>query len=287
MRHDSSAELERKLAAIDLCLDGHGRVAVAFSGGIDSTVVYALARRRLGNGAVAVTAVSPSLPADELAKARELVAEIGGEHVLLESHEVEDPRYLENSPLRCYFCKNEVYGLLAAWAREHGYDAVLDGTNADDRHDPRPGRKAAREQGIVSPLLEAGIGKEEVRAAARRLGLSNWDKPAMACLASRIPYGTRITEENLSTVERAERLLRGLDIRQARVRHHGEIARIEIAEPDFGKVIEAREKIVAGMRALGFTYVALDLAGYRSGSLNEMTTAKRDDGQRSLAFHPD
>lgn len=260
----------------------HRRVVVAYSGGVDSALVYAVAREALGDGAVAVTAVSPSLPRAELEAARALAGRIGGRHVLLESGEVADERYQENTPLRCYFCKHEVYGLLARWAREHGYDAVLDGTNLDDTHDPRPGRKAAREHGVVTPLLEAEFTKDDVREAARALGLAVWDKPAMACLSSRVPYGTRVTAELLARIEAAEDALRELGFAHSRLRHHGAVARIEVDPADFARVLERRETIAARIRELGYSWVALDLDGYRAGSMNEGR-----DGPHTPSFHPE
>lgn len=266
------------------------RVVVAYSGGVDSALVYAVAREVLGDAAVAVTAVSPSLARAELEAARETAARIGGRHVLIDSGEVQDERYRENTPLRCYFCKTEVYGLLTAWAREHGYEAVLDGTNLDDTRDPRPGRKAAREHGVTTPLLDAGFTKEEVRAAARELGLPVWDKPAMACLSSRIPYGTRVTPELLARVEAAEEVLRRAGLSRSRLRHHGEVARIEVEPDEIPRVIEARESIAAQVRALGYTWVALDLDGYRMGSMNEARGEPRradEHGSHAPAFHPE
>ncbi len=262
-----------------------GSAAVAYSGGVDSTLLARIAHDELGPRAVAVTAVSASLPARELSEARTLAQQIGIRHVTLDSHEVDDSRYQENTPLRCYWCKTEVYGVLTAYAAEQGYSAVIDGTNLDDTHDPRPGRRAARERGVRSPLLEAGFTKAEVRALARHLGLPNWDKPAMACLSSRIPYGTPVTRSALSQVERAEVILADLGVGQARVRHHGAIARIEVDEADFAALLAGRQQIVPALRELGFTYIALDLAGYRPGSLNE--TMKITHDPRTIAFHPD
>jgi uncharacterized protein len=262
---------------------------VAYSGGVDSALLARVAHDELGPAAVAVTAISPSLAGAERAEAEALAAGIGIRHVLLDSHEVEDPRYLENTSQRCYWCKHEVYGLLTGYASAHGFAAVLDGTNLDDTRDPRPGRRAAAELGVRSPLLEARFTKAEVRAAAQALGLPNWDKPSMACLSSRVPYGTPITVQVLSQVEQAEQVLAGLGIRQARVRHHAPVARLEVAEADFATVLAQRAAITAALRELGFEYVALDLAGYQSGSLNAtMKTAPAAAAHaQPITFHLD
>jgi len=245
-------------------------VAVAYSGGIDSTLLLRLAHDCLGGERVlALTAVSPSLPARELEEAQAVAQEIGVHHVLLESREAEDPRYLANAPNRCYFCKTNVYDLLIDYAQREGYPVLVDGTNADDVDDHRPGRKAARERGVRSPLQEAGLTKAEIRNLARALELPNWNKPSAACLSSRIPYGTPITLEMLSQVERAELVFKEMDFGQLRVRHHDDIARIEVGPEDFEDVFAHRDQIVEELQALGYTYITLDLAGFRSGSMNE------------------
>ncbi len=246
------------------------RVLVAYSGGIDSTLLAVVAHQELGHDAVAVTAVSPSLPSADLAEAQAIARQFGCAHVLIASHEVENPAYQANTPLRCYFCKHEVYGELVEYGRQNNFQFIIDGTNLDDIGDVRPGRKAAAEYGVRSPLIEAQFTKQDVRDLARSLGIPNWDKPSAACLSSRIPHGTAVTIQLLSQVEQAEVILHGLGIRQARVRHHGEIARLEVAPDDFAIVLAQREKIVAQLRAIGYTFVALDLAGYRMGSLNQL-----------------
>jgi pyridinium-3,5-biscarboxylic acid mononucleotide sulfurtransferase len=250
-----------------------GNVVVAYSGGSDSTLLAHVAATELDSRAVAVTAVSPSLAGAELEEAKAIARQFGFQHVLLDSHEIHDPRYQENTPLRCYWCKHEVYGLLMMYAREHGFAFVVDGTNFDDTRDVRPGRKAAQEYGVRSPLLEAGLTKEEIRAWARELGLPNWDKPAAACLSSRIPYGTSVTVHLLSQVEQAELVLAHLGVRQARVRHHGEIARLEVGAADFDLVVKHRRQIASELRSVGYMFVTLDLAGYQTGSMNKLVEA--------------
>jgi uncharacterized protein len=210
------------------------------------------------------------LPGVDLEEAQAIARRFGCAHVLIESHEVESPDYQANTPLRCYFCKHEVYGELVEYARAHNFTFILDGTNLDDIGDIRPGRKAAAEYGVRSPLIEAQFTKQDVRDLARTLGLPNWDKPSAACLSSRIPHGTPVTIQLLSQVEQAESVVHGLGIRQARVRHHGEVARLEVPPDDFEIVLRQREKIVEQLHALGYTFVALDLAGYRMGSLNQL-----------------
>jgi uncharacterized protein len=246
------------------------RVLVAYSGGIDSTLLAVMAHQELGQNAVAVTAVSPSLPSADLQEAQAIAQQFGCAHVLIESHELDDPNYQANTPLRCYFCKHEVYGELGAYARAHNFQFIIDGTNLDDLGDIRPGRKAAAEAGVRSPLIEAQFTKQDVRDLAQAIGIPNWDKPSAACLSSRIPHGTPVTIQLLSQVEQAEMIIHGLGIRQARVRHHGEIARLEVPPDDFEIVLAQREKIVEQLRSIGYTFVALDLAGYRMGSLNQL-----------------
>jgi uncharacterized protein len=250
-----------------------GSALVAYSGGVDSTLLAYLATQELGRQAVAVTAVSPSGAAVDLEGAQQIARQFGFNHVLLPSDEFADPRYLENSPERCYWCKRAIYRLLVSYAQEAGLTWVIDGDNADDQVDARPGRRAAREFGIRSPLQEVGLTKAEIRATARSLGLPNWDRPARACLSTRIPYGTPIIERDLRQIEAAEEAIARLGIRQMRVRQHGPIARIEIDPQDFPALLAQREKITRQLSRLGYTYIALDLAGYRTGSLNQR---KRD-----------
>lgn len=249
-----------------------GSVVVAFSGGVDSTYVAAAAFDALGARALAVTGVSPSIPETEVAEAQELAREIGIAHQLMATHEMERPGYVENSPDRCFFCKDELYTLLDEMTRIEGYDFVADGCNLDDTGDHRPGRRAAAEHGVRSPLIEAGLTKEEIRALSKERGLRTWDKPAMACLSSRIPYGSPVTLEALDQIEEAELFLRSLGLRQLRVRHHGQVARIEVDEGGMSVLMRGgrREAVVQRFKQLGFAYVTLDLAGFRSGSMNEV-----------------
>ncbi len=243
---------------------------VAFSAGVDSTLVLAVAREVLGDRAVALTAHSPSVPQAERAEARALAARLGARHLEVESREGEDPRYLENSPERCYFCKSELYRLCEASARELGLPAVLDGFNADDRRDHRPGHRAAGERQVRSPLAEAGLTKDEVRAWSEAYGLPTWDKPQMACLASRIPYGTPVTPQRLARIEKAEAGVRAAGLRQFRVRDHGEVGRVEVAAEELEVAFARRKEIAAAVRGAGFALAALDLEPFRSGRMNEV-----------------
>jgi len=245
-------------------------VVVAFSGGIDSSVLLAAAREACGDGVVAVTASSATYPRRELEEARQIAALAGVRHRLIKTREVDDPAFSANPLNRCYHCKRELFRTLAELASAEGYRAVVEGSTVDDLGDFRPGEQAARELEVISPLRQAGLSKSDVRALARAIGLPNWDKPAAACLASRFPYGTEITREGLARIERIEDVLHDLGFPQVRARVHGDLLRLEI-EP---ALIEAasredtRGKIVQAARREGFRFVALDLAGYRTGSFN-------------------
>jgi len=251
---------------------------VAFSGGVDSSLVLAAAVRALGAGnTVAYTAVSATYLPEELETARRLAAALGVRHVVVETREFDQPSFVQNPRERCYFCKRELVGEMRHVADEHGCAALVDGANLDDLGDHRPGMKASAEAGVRHPLLDAGIGKAEVRRLARELGLPTWDAPQQACLASRIPFGEPISVEKLAAVAAAERVLRDLGFRQCRVRHHGAVARVEVEPAELARAAgEAREAILAGLHAAGFTYVTLDLDGFRSGSMNEAPSGAPD-----------
>jgi uncharacterized protein len=263
-----SAPLPEKTARLHAVVDSLRSVAVAFSGGVDSALVLKVCRDRLGDRAVGVIGVSPSLPPGELEEARGLARAIGAPLVEVATREVDDPAYAANPENRCFFCKSELYRHVLPYAREHGLAHVADGMNADDLGDWRPGGKAADEAGVRHPLLEAGFTKADVRGLARELGLSNWDKPALACLSSRIPYGTSVDVGKLDRIGRAELALRRLGFASVRVRFHGDAARIEVPPDDLDRLFERRADAVRAVKDAGFLFVALDLEGYRTGSLN-------------------
>lgn len=247
---------------------------IAFSGGVDSSVIAKAAFIALEKNAIAVTANSRTFPEYELLEAKKIADEIGIEHIIIEEDELKDERVRKNTEQRCYFCRSNLAAALKKFAEKHaerkGY-IIVDGANRDDQLDYRPGLKALKEHGVRSPLIELGIGKEEVREIAKIFKLSNADKPSMACLASRIPYGEEITLEKLEKVEKAEKFLKALGFSQLRVRcHNNAIARIEIEEKEIIKAVEKRKEIVSELKKIGFNYIALDLQGYRSGSLNEI-----------------
>jgi uncharacterized protein len=250
-------------------LSGLGSALVAYSGGVDSALLLALAVEALGDKAVAFTALSPAVAPDELEGAREVARLLKVRHVEVRSGELEDPRYAKNPVNRCYFCKTELYSLAEAEARALGLAWVVSGTNADELDDYRPGLLAADEHRIVQPLAEAGLTKAEIRALSRELGLPTWDKPQQPCLSSRIPYGTEVTEERLTQLARSEMALRALGLREFRVRYHGEIARIEVGEGEIDRLLSVRAAASEALKAAGFKFVSLDLEPFRSGRLNE------------------
>jgi uncharacterized protein len=250
-------------------------VVVAYSGGLDSAFVLAQAHHILGDRALGLTAFSPSVPQRERADATRIAHELGARHLVVDSRELHDSRYAANPDNRCFYCKSELYTLTEKTRRDLGFDHVVNGTNLDDLGDYRPGLEAAQAAGVRSPLVEAGLRKQEVRELAKQLNLGFWDKPAAACLSSRIPYGTSVTPERLAQIERLEDSLLALGLRQVRVRYHAELARIEVGRDELERAFAQRDAIVKAGRSAGFTYVTLDLAGYRTGSLNELLPVLR------------
>jgi len=264
--------LEKKRLDLESRIAELGSALVAFSGGVDSTLVLAVAKKVLGDKVLAVTAESDSVPERELQTAQHLAETLGVKHRIIHTEEMSSPDYLKNPANRCYYCKSELYGKLSKVAAEHKLTSILNGINLDDLGDHRPGITAANEAGIISPLAELGFNKQDVRDLAREMDLPNWEKPALACLSSRIPYGQPVTTEKLSMIEQAEGALLAEGFRQVRVRHHGDMARIELPQEDIPGLLKnwLTEKINLRLREIGFQYVTVDLEGYRSGSLNDV-----------------
>ena len=269
---DLEASLEAKTRYLEQTLSSLERVVVAYSGGVDSTFLAKMAYDALGGQAMAVTAVSPSLARAERDDAARFAAQIGIRHEFIETREMDNPAYRANDSSRCFHCKAELFDRLREFVAERGVQHMLYGPVIDDLGDFRPGMAASRERGARAPLVEAGLRKAEVRELSKRLGLSSWDKPAVACLSSRVAYGSQVTVEKLRQIEDAEALLRAEGFRELRVRHHGPIARIEVPESELARFTQdsaRRQRIIQGLKTLGFTYVTLDLQGFRSGAMNE------------------
>jgi pyridinium-3,5-biscarboxylic acid mononucleotide sulfurtransferase len=268
--------IDVKLARLRARLRELGSVLVCYSGGVDSAFVLAVAHEELGARAVGMTAVSPSLAPAEKEEAAAVAAQIGADHRMVESHEIDDPGYVANNPDRCFHCKSELYRIAVAQRAAWGLGAIVNGTNLDDLGDYRPGLEAAKQAGVVSPLVEIGFTKAEVREGAARVGLGIWDKPAAACLSSRIPYGTSVTRARLAQIGGFEAALKALGFRQVRVRFHDELARIELAAEELGRAADpaVRGAVVEAGKKHGFRYVTLDLGGYRMGSHNEVLVGR-------------
>jgi uncharacterized protein len=269
-------ELRRREAALVERLRALPSLIVAYSGGVDSAYLAWMAQRVLGSRALSVTADSPSYPERHRRMALAVARDFHLRHEIIATRELERPEYRANPANRCYFCKHELYSALSSLARSRGFASIADGSNADDRGDYRPGRQAAREFGVLSPLDETSLSKTDIRALSYEAGLPTWDEPASACLSSRIPYHSEVTNEKLRAIEEAEDAVRGLGFRVVRVRHHGEIARIELGRDEIARALApgTSDALDAALRALGFRYVTVDLRGYRLGSLNEGLTLR-------------
>jgi len=269
LRADATA-LQAKEEALFVCLRKLGRVIVAYSGGTDSAYLAWAAHHVLGDDAVAVTADSASIPASHKRDAEAFARECGFRHEYIETHEFENPDYVKNDKDRCFHCKDELFTRLASFAAQRGNAPIIYGVNKDDLGDYRPGQRAAKLHGVQAPLVEAELTKAEIRELSQRAGLSTWDRPAAACLSSRVPYGTPVTPQTIRTIEQGEEAIRALGFRQFRVRFHGELARIEIAKEELPRALtpETAQAFSAIFKQLGFLYVTLDLEGYRQGSLN-------------------
>ena len=277
-----SPDLQRKSERLEAALRASGRLLVAYSGGVDSSYLAYAAHRALGDAALAVTALSPSYPAAHRAMAERVAHEFGIPHREVDTAEMANPDYRANRPDRCYHCKTELFRVLGGLRDELGFDAVAYGVNTDDTGDFRPGHRAADEHGVLSPFLEARLSKAEIRALSRAAGLPTAELPSSACLSSRLPYGTEVTPERLRQVELGEEALRGLGFRQVRLRHHGDVARIEVDPAELARALDPvlARRISEAVRALGFRWVALDLDGYRTGSLNEVLEIRREPSGR-------
>jgi len=276
-----SSDAEAKEAQLRSLFEEMGAVLVAYSGGVDSSYVAYIAAETLGERALCITGESASLALHQREEALRLAERFGLHHEFMRTEELDDPRYQMNAPDRCYFCKTELYGKLAPIAHERGIAFIVDGSTTDDLGDYRPGREAASEHGVRSPLIEVGLSKREVRELSRRAHLPTWDKPASPCLSSRIAYGTTVTIKRLTTVDRGEEIMRELGFREFRVRHHDELVRLEIAPAELSSALrrEVVDELARRFRALGFRYVTLDLHGYRTGAMNEILNSRNPESR--------
>ncbi len=277
-----SPELRRKSEQLEESLHAAGRLLVAYSGGVDSSFLAWAAHRATAGASLAVTALSASYPRSHREMAERVAHEFGIPHRCVDTAEMDDPAYRANRPDRCYHCKSELFRVLGGLREELGFDAVAYGVNTDDTGDFRPGHRAADERGVLSPFLDAGLSKAEIRELSRRAGLPTAELPASACLSSRLPYGTEVTPERLQQVERGEEALRGLGFRQVRLRHHGDVARIEVEPAELARALDPQmaRRMSEAVRPLGFRWVALDLDGYRTGSLNEVLSIRSEPSER-------
>lgn len=271
-------KLNQKLDQLENLLQEMGKVLIAFSGGVDSSFLLKIAFNVLGNKVLAVTATSPTYPKKELDEAKEIAKNIGAKHLIISSNELEIKNFRHNPPDRCYFCKRELFSKLKNIADREGISYILDGSNGDDLSDFRPGFKAKEEFGVRSPLLEVELKKDDIRTLSQKIGLSTWDKPQFACLASRFPYFEEINEKKLKMAEEAEDYLRGEGIKQVRIRHHNNLARIEVLKEDLDIFFNSlfREKVINKLMKIGYNYITLDLQGYRCGSMNEVFRKEKE-----------
>jgi uncharacterized protein len=267
--------LDEKFNKLKDSLRQMDRVIIAFSGGVDSAFLLKAASLSVPGTVLAVTGLSESLPEEEASFAGKIAGSLNISHRTIITEELKDRNYADNPPDRCYYCKKELFSKLREIAEHENFTYILDVTNADDAADWRPGKRAAKEEGVYSPLLDAGLGKNEIRELSRSLGLPTWDKPATPCLSSRFPYGQKITAEALDRINKAESFIRSLGVKELRVRNHSETARIEVLHEVFYRIMENREKIINHLKSLGFKYVTLDLQGFRSGSSNEVLNTKK------------